>query len=304
MAELFEQLLAFKWRDVEFPVTKMTVALAHDLVEHKYWGVDGARIEATGLAPMRFTAVIPFVNGIVPGKNERWSVLYPNAMRELLAACALRTTGILTHPELGEIPCKCERVEFDWSGDRRGGTECQVSWVETKQVADTENPFGPSPVQEIALGALDLDASTEDLAALIPTLPEFPTTFTDLARSIQGVFDTVTLLSNSTAGKINAIVYRVEQLGDSVDRAKSALTWQTTNTIEHMKSDAHQLKENILKNESKFILKFLVHGDTTLAGVTAQLTDAKLADLIHLNPALMKNATVAKGTVIRYYAKS
>lgn len=301
MAELFEQLLAFKWREVEFPVTKMKVSLAHDLVEHKYWGRDGARVEMVGLAPIRFSATIPMINGIVPGKNERWIVLYPVTMRKLLAAFADKTEGFLQHPELGLVRVKPERIEFDWSGDKRGGCECEVSWVETLPEDGSQDVFEPSPVQDIGLGSQDLDASENDLRLLIPTFPKFNASWTDLARSIQSIGDTVTLLSNTTAGKINSIVYRVEQVEDSIDRAKSALTWQTTNTLERIKAAAHDLQSKLLREESKIVALFEVKNDTTVAGICAQLPDAKLGDLVRLNPSLMRNAIVPRGRVIRYY---
>lgn len=302
--DLFEQLLAFTWRDVGFPVTKMTVSLAHDLVEHKYWGVDGARIEATGLAPMRFSASIPFINGLAPGRNEKWKdqALYPKVLRKFLAACALKTTGILTHPELGEIPCKCERVEFDWSGDRQGGAECQVSWIETKISNDTDNPTGDSPVQGIGFATQSLDASDANLRLLIPTLPKYKKTLSDLFRGVQGIFDTVTLLENTTAGKINSIVYRIETVDDSIDRAKSALTWKAKNDIERVKEAADNLRENILKTQNRYVLLFEVKGDTTVAGLCQQIPDTTLRDLIALNPALMRQAEVYKGTIVRHYA--
>ncbi len=301
MSDLFEQLLAFKWRDVEFPVTKMRVSLAHDLIEHKYWGVDGAHVEATGLAPLRFSATIPFTNGIVPGKNERWGPLYPETMRALLAAFADKTTGFLQHPELGSIPCKAERIEFDWSGEHRGGCDCEVSWVETLEDVSA-NFFAPSPVQDITLAALDLDASDADIRKLAPTLPKYETSFADLARSLQSIGDTFTLLANTTAGKINSIIYRVEQVEDSVDRAKSALTWQAKKNIEKVKERAHDLQANILKKEERFIKLYNVPGDTTIAGLLAQLPDSTISDIVRLNPALMHNAIVSKGTVVRYYA--
>lgn len=301
MTDIFEQLLAFQWREVEVPVTSTTMSLAHDLVEHKYWGVDGARVEDTGLAPMRISASIPFINGIVPGKGEKWSILYPNGMRAFLAACALRTTGILVHPEFGEIPCKCERLSLELSGDRRGGMMCEVSWVETLQDDDTPNPAGTSPVQDIELAALDLDASTADLRTLIPEFPEYETSFADMMRGIQGIFDTATLLSMTTAGKIKSVIYRAENIADSVDRAKSALTWGTTQKLERIKERANDLQANTLKAQGRDLVLYLVPGDTTLAGLLAQLPGAKLGDIIRLNPGLMTSAVIRKGTTVRYY---
>ncbi len=301
MSDLFEQLLPCSWRDVEFPLLSISASLAHDLVEHKYWGVDGARVEDTGLTPMRFSAEIPFINGIVPGKGEKWGALYPTEFRRFLAACALKTTGILVHPEFGEIPCRCERLDFEISGDRRGGVVVKVSWVETLQDDDTANPFGPSPIQDIELAALDLDASDTDLKKPAPTLPEYETSFADLARGIQGIVDSATILTMTTVGKIDSIVYRAEAIGDSIDRAKSALTYGPTNAVERLKAHAHDLRQSLLQASGRDIALYYVKGDTTLAGLLAQLPGASLGDLVKLNPQLMTSAVVSKGTTVRYY---
>lgn len=277
------------------------MTLAHDLVEHKYWGVDGARVEATGLSPMRFTVSIPFINGIVPGKGERWGILYPNVMRKFLTAFADKKTGLFQHPEYGIIPCKPEHVSFELSGDHRGGMMCEATFVETVE-DEGINVLEQSPVQDIALAALDLDASDADLKSLIPTFPKYQTSWADLARSIQGIGDQLTILSNTTAGKINAIVYRVESIEDSIDRAKSALTHDVTHALEKIKAKAHDLRADILKNSDKHIALFAVPYDTTLSGVLAQLPDARIGDIILLNSQLVSQAVISKGSVVRYYA--
>lgn len=66
MADVLSQLFAFKWRDVEVPITKMRLSIAHDLVEHKYWGVDGARIEDTG--GLRHRGISHLITGIQPAE--------------------------------------------------------------------------------------------------------------------------------------------------------------------------------------------------------------------------------------------
>lgn len=157
-------------------------SLAHDLVEHKYWGVDSGRVEATGVAPIRISAQIPLSNRIVPGKNERWAAgaLYPDALRNLLIAFAKRQTGLLQHPEFGEIACKAERIDVDISGDRRSTAMVDASWVETLDDEVISNIVA-SPVTEIELAASDLDASDTDLRKLVPELPKYETTFDDFA---------------------------------------------------------------------------------------------------------------------------
>ncbi len=163
MSDLFEQLLPCAWRDVQFPVTQIEVTLAHDLVEHKYWGVDGAKVEDTGLAPMRFSVSIPFINGIVPGKGEKWGALYPIVMRAFFKAFADKTTGFFQHPEFGQIPCKPEHMKLTLSGDHRGGMTCEASFVETLPEGVDANLLDDTRAENIELAATDLDASDADL---------------------------------------------------------------------------------------------------------------------------------------------
>jgi prophage DNA circulation protein len=301
MADVFEQLLAFKWRDVEFPVTRMRLSLAHDLVEHKYWGVDGARVEATGLAPLRFHATIPLLNTIVPGKSENWDPRqYPDGLRALVIAFAKKETGIIQHPEFGFIPAKAERLDIDWDANVRGGVMAEASWVETISDDDIRQAIEFSPVNEVQLAALDLDVSGADLKKLIPHLPEYKTTLDDLLRGVTGVFDQATLLSMRFAGKIDSVVYRVQTLEDSVDRAKNALTWPIKQNIERVKAAAYNIRQTLLQL-GKDIVFYRVPADTTLAGVAAQLPDTNVGDLIKLNPQLMRTPEVPANTLIRYY---
>lgn len=294
------ELLAFKWRDVEFPVTRMRVSIAHDLVEHKYWGVNGARVEATGLAPMRFSASIPLTNGIVPAKSERWQFLYPNTMLKLLVAFAKKATGILQHPEFGPIACKAEKIDLDWEGIRRGGCDAEASWVETNP-DDPQATVAAAPVHQIDLAARDLDASSADLKKLVPEAPEYKESFEDFARQIQAIGDQVTLLSYRASGKINGILYRVQNVEDSIDRARSALTWPVKQNLERLKAAGHDLRRKLLEVGRDIVL-YRVPGDTTLAGVAACIPDANIGDLVKLNPALMSSPEIRRGTMVRHYA--
>jgi prophage DNA circulation protein len=302
MADEFDQLLPFKWRDVELPVTQVKLSLAHDLVEHKYWGVDSGRVEATGVAPIRISAQIPLSNRIVPGKNERWvaGALYPDALRNLLIAFARRQTGLLQHPEFGEIACKAERIDVVISGERRNTAMVDASWVETLD-DDVISNIVASPVTEIELAASDLDASDADLRKLVPELPKYETTFDDFARAIAAIGDQVSLLSYRTAGKINSIVYRAEQISESVDRARSALTWPAKQNIERIKTAAHDLRGRLLAL-SRDIGLYRVLADSTLAGIHAVLPDGNaIGDLVKLNPHLMTDPVIKVGTLVRHY---
>lgn len=303
MAEPFDQLQAAKWRDVEFPVASMTISFAHDLAEHKYWGVDGARVEATGLNPLHFSFEIPMHQGIVPGKAEKWRAgsLYPTEYRKLLVAFAQKLDGTLIHPDFGAINCKAEKLDIRYDGGRRGGPTINASFIETLPDDDVRLAAPPLPTNEMEAAAKDLDASELDLRGLAPRLPAYDETLTDLMRRITGVVDQFGLLAQRQGGQIDNMLYRVNTLSDSVDRLRSAQTWSITQNIERIRAAAYNLREQLLQ-DTRPITIFRVPGDTSLAGLAATLKGADIGDLVKLNPTIVATPVVEKGTKVRYYA--
>lgn len=301
MSELFAQLNAFKWRDVEFPCSEMRMSIAHDLTPHKYWGVDGARVEGNGRDMLIFEAEIPFRNGIVPGKGEKWGVLYPTTLRKFVVAFTDKSVGTLIHPEYGEVICRPMTARITWRADRRDGCDVSAQWCETR-IDDLDSVIltDTSPIVSVELGALDLDAQMTDLKGLAPELPEFETGFAEFMRDIQAIGDTFTVLSYRTAGKINALIYRVNAVKDSVERAGTALTWPTTNACERMLSAAHDIRGK-LAQQNRVVAIYITKATMTLAQISQQLPGSSLSDLIKLNPLLLKKAAVPQNTMVRYY---
>jgi hypothetical protein len=300
MAGEFAQLLPFKWRTQHLPLTRIHLSLAHDLVEHKYWGVDGARVEATGVAPIRIEAVIPICNSIYPGQREEWVAgsLYPGELRTFIVNFSKKTTGLLQHPEFGEIACKPERLDFEFVGDRQDCTEVRASWVETLD-DEVVHRLVPSPVQDIELAAADLDASDADLRALVPELPKFKEDLETLGRKLTAIGDQVSVLQYRQAGAVNRLLYQAHRMEVSIRRAKDARTWPAIQNLQRIKSAAYTLRKKMLGDGG--IGLYTVPSDTTVAGVALSLpAGTALGDVIKLNPNLVRKPVVLKGAVVRY----
>ncbi len=307
--DYFEQLLPAKWHDVEFPVSRTRMSIAHDLVEHKYWGVDGARVESTGLAPRRFTFTAPLLNTISPGRNERWAALYPNQMRALIAAFQKKELGPLQHVEFGSILCKAERMDIDWDASRRGGVDVELSFVEST-VGEDRLLATKTPIEVVDIGAIELDSETlkVDLKKLLedagvplpPYLQDKTISLAELANKVKAVTDYPSLLSYRAAGQINALIYHAERIQTSARSARTALAWPVIQNAERIKAAAHELTEKLVA-KNKTIALFKVPHDTTLAGVARQIPDSKVGDLIRLNPGLMRSPEIERGTIVRHY---
>jgi hypothetical protein len=168
-----------------------------------------------------------------------------------------------------------------------------------------------SPVSSIEQAAKDLDANHKDLKSIVkkrikeiggvdPTGKMEPD-FDSFARGIAAIGDQVSLLQYKTAGKIDSIVYRAQQVGESIDRARSALTWPAKQAVERITSEADGLREQLLAL-SRDIGLYRVAVDTTLAGVLLSVPEGNtVGDLVKLNPRLITNPVVDAGTYVRHY---
>ena len=257
MTELFSQLREFKWRDVSFPSSSFEVTVQQDHAQHRYPGQDGANIEATGRAPLYFTAKIPFRNGIAPGKGESWGdisteTLYPFVYRKFLLACADRSTGSLQHPELGESRCKVESVRTLWDANRRDGVDVDVSWIEsTEDLLDATNIHAASPIATAEQAGADLDGQLAS-SLTVPVRPEFKPDFGDIMRGLKGISDQLSILEQRTVGKIDQVLYRVDALSDSVAKNKSSLDWPLIQSIERIRDSLLRLKEASIQAGGRF----------------------------------------------------
>ena len=323
---LFSQLNAFSWESgggwplVQFPCTTMHIELVQDLAEHKFWGVDGARVEATGRAPFVFTATIPFRNNIVPGKNERWGVLYPTAYRNFLRATADRATGKLVHPEVGEVLCKVRHISTVWDAHKRDGCDVQATWVETLPEDNVAHAFSNSRAAIAITAGANLDAHIRlDKKDYPQSHPEYAPDFESSMRDVAAIGDQTALLSQRAAGKIDQIKYRLDAVDDAATRVKNSpaqtvhdiitpdlsknaiasLNWPVRQASNAMRDTLSDLRSKLLES-GRAIVFYRVPRVCTFASLVAS-TGAALVDLMALNPAALGTPGVPAGTLIRYY---
>ena len=317
--DVLEGLFEASWRGIGFPTTKFRMSIAHDLVEHKYWGVDGARVESTGLAPLRFSFSAPLLNGIEPGGKEtwKWAELYPDQFRKLVAAFQRKDVGWLVHPEFGRIKCKADKLDADWEAGRRGGSDVEMTFVETLDESGL-SALNPDvlAITQSAITLLDLDGGdpsylvgyTASLKQLLqakgvplpPYLLAKKVTFSDLIADVKAIANYPALLAYRGQGAIKALEYHAKEIAAAAERSRDAFAWPLTQKAERAKESAFDLRQEILK-ASKAVGKFTVPAPTTLAGVARQIQGAKMGDLMSLNPDLVQKPEIDTGTVVRYY---
>jgi hypothetical protein len=304
-ADILRQLLDLRWRNVSVPYTTMTMEFRHDLVEHKTPDQDGAHVEATGRAPIQFTAQLPFLNNIKAAPNEQWGghVLYPDVFRDFERAMEDKSSGELQHPEFGIILCRPVHFKMSLAPAPRDGCWVEASWIETlsptEQKADTTKP---SPVTGAIAHALELDEQLAKPSVPLPKRDEFKPTFEDDIRALQAVTDRISVMQRKYVGKIDQIAYRLRALSESIDRASTPLSHPLRQSAERMQTSLVALKDSLLRDGRK-VRYYIVRQEMTLAAI-ALVLHKSVGELLDLNPELARKPTVPELTVVKYYRTS
>lgn len=311
MADDLATLAPFSWRSIEFPTTRSSISLAHDLVEHKYWGRDGADVEATGRAPLRIRANIPFINGVIPGRGEKWpqGELYPFQYEKFVKAFADRSADVLEHPEHGSIFCRPSTMNVDWEGNgTRNGVFVDAEWIETFELEQGTNGFTAREVESIGSLAESLEAQKRDVASLLPPEEQddfwsviLSSDFTDVANAISSIGGTAGKEIYRLNGKLSSLEYQTNRIIRSLDLANNPLTWPARQSCERMR-EAVQKKRDHNTVGARRVLWHTTKRTLTLAAVSVEIPGAKVGDLLRLNPRLASSPMIAAGTVVRYFA--
>lgn len=318
--DVLKKLRPLKWKGKEYPTRALGLRLRHDLAVHTYPSRDGGKVEATGRAPLEFTATLVFDTGVERGPTERFDVpLYPTAFRAFLESASSRTTGTLEHPELGPITCKLATVDVDWEPQRRGGVDARVAWIETVEDEDTFSTqlskASPAAIldQEAAQADAALDAAISALASrnaqtasdLREEIEAFkegkmsPYTFGDFARQLKAPLDTANLAGAKIFGSVDAIAYRATELSDSLDRVSTPSMWPLQDAADRLGDAAIDAKNALSAQGVAVVSTYTTTSEMTLDDV-ARITGSDFTQVLKLNPKLAAEPSIPKDTAVRY----
>jgi len=312
--DLFDGLFPCKFRDVAFPITNLTTEFSHDQVVHERPDKDGAKVEATGRKALQISATALFYNYIVPGKKEEWQgPLYPGVYNRFIVAFADRRTGVLVHPLRGEIRVKPVSFKSVLSGETRGGESVEVTWIET-----SDNQTESNAIYSYSAGVntgIKAAASLDGALGLMNPDPRlqhketegfsFESAMRDIQQAIgnvQRVTDQAYLQANKYISKINAVMYRVTLVMESIERLANVQSWPAIRSAQALMANLRILAKGV-SSTFQVTKVYIVPANSTL-GLVAKTLRVDPGDLILLNPRLGSSPVVLKGTRVRYNPKS
>ena len=304
MVDFFSNsLLEAKFRDIAFPVTDFRISVTQDIAEHKRPDQDGALIEATGRNAIRFTASIPFFQGLARGPNENWTDLYPDRHRTFLAAMANRSAGQLQHPSFGVVTVKPVSVHSSLSADRRQGEVVQAEWVEaTETQSDSTALFQQNTFAAGASASQALDTILDQRPDIKKADPDKRISLSEAFNRVVAVFDTASLLVKRGLATINMLSYRLNTLHRAVVGLADPKTWEIRDKLETLSASVTQIKNLGMGQNGQYTF-YIVPATMTLGELATSL-NVSVSELIQLNPFLASKPKVERGEAIRRYRRT
>jgi prophage DNA circulation protein len=308
-------LLPTTWNGIGFPVTNLTTNLSRDLVQHKYPGVDSARVEDMGRNPLQISATAVFCNSIQPAKTEAWKQghLYPGVHAQfMLSVMKEKKPGVLVHPALGEIRCRVASFHSKIDANWRGGEVVDIEWIET---IDDDNLY--NTIDTLKDKVADAEATADQVDAEITRYHKplsklkLPTNLLDdIKAGIKAFLGAIRLVIKSinqadiftqqwiskvsgAIGLCNALINAIHIANNGIFSRLKSLLFQLRATAKNfLRTSIIQLKRNTAVYHTTV--------KTTFTQLAQQL-NANLNEMLGLNPKLLAFSYIPANSNVIYY---
>lgn len=295
------KLLKPTWREIEFVPTTWDFSFDQAHATHLYPDRDAGYVESTGRNPAKYQFTALFRLGL-SGEED----IFPGRWQKFVAACADRSTGVLTHPLLGTVKVKCASCSTKFDPNRRDGVDVDVSFVETSDAEDELSDLlnGASPITVATSSARDLDAEVADVSPE----PKYPESLSPSAletmRALSGTVDQFKRGVGNIGSAIDTVLGGLEEFAETLSRVGEL--GSDPNVAKALRSvsrcsDALIDLSLTVTSKGKPITQATVQADSAADSV-ATFFGMKLDDFLRLNPRVASKPRVSRNTVVFVFA--
>lgn len=289
-ARIIQGLPTLEWRGLYAPCDSAPVDFSHRQAERKYYGVDGAGHDNTGMDPMFPNLRLYFING-VEGDNEA----FPHNWNAWRVALFDGSAGDFVHPVLGKFRARVLKGTIQFVSQTTAGVVVDVAFTSTIDSIDKPNKFidAKPDVQTTAKAAAAAAASQE-----IRWQPS--TLGSTLEGAVSGlfsaVFDAQVTLSgytNQVGGGILDMIARAESLTDPA-------SYPAYDNLVRLWSEVELLSAAAVREVGRSVGKRITQNDTTLDAFATSVNN-DIDEVMALNPGLLRSPSVPKGSTVSFY---
>jgi prophage DNA circulation protein len=266
----------------------------HSLPVRQYPYVDGDGHDHTG----RRSAVMPvqllFWNTLI--LEQPGIILFPSVFNEWLQRLLDGRSGNLEHPIFGNRRARVMRGSVPLVADVRDGVTVDVTFIETLDEPEQQIPFS-GPETSVAASALAAQSACDEFDI---DYPDGQSDGTDLVSAVRGVIGQLDSTATQIDGTINRVMGNVVRMLDDAEALNDHNAYAAVDNLTTLWAGLKQLKEHLPVKLQRAVGSAVTDTTTTLDKI-ARLRGNKLEDIINLNPVLLAEPFVLKGTRYLYF---
>jgi hypothetical protein len=294
MTDVFRLLPPFQWRDRRYPLIARSVTFQHENAKSRIQYRDGEFVDMTGARGFTFSYTIPMREDIAKGPYKN---LFVEGLPILLRDIRNRTPGELVDPLLGPFRCVPELFNDDSDPGRRDGDDVRVEFTHAPEFAQPD-PEVKDNLKSLSGLIADAGKLDEELKITRDWRQEpSPEAMTDILSAINTVGQRGLRQVDKTSAYLNDISLRLEKIEDTADRAENPQNWGLRNDVRRMREAVTQLNKRATEPPTRKFRRITQNVATTVSAVAAQL-DMTVAELLRLNPGIVKLPMIPVGTVL------
>jgi prophage DNA circulation protein len=259
----------------------------HDQAERPYPYVDVAGHDNTGRRSSVIAVRLYFVNTL--GKPD----VFPATWEDWRAALFDGSAGDLVHPLLGTIKARVMVGKAPLVATVRSGIVVDVTFTETRD----------DPTDAIEFAGLSLEVLAERVAEECEALGiEYPTGEgdSDLFEDVAALEGAWASLSMSANGLVNQTLGKLDNVFGAMESLTDPTTWPAYDAVVSLYAGILQQARRAERLSPRPTAKVTLQNPDTLDAIAARYGNTD-AEIMGLNPALVRSPSVPKGAVVTYY---
>lgn len=278
----------------EVPCQLASYGIKHTQAPRKYPYIDGEGHDNTGRAAIPIQVRLLFLNTLT--LEQPGVILFPAVFNQWQERALSGAPGNLQHPILGNIRARVDSFNVDLTSAVRSGVIVDATFLETLDEPEQQIPFvGP----ETSLAA-SAEAAQAACDAFKIYYPDGIIDGVSLTEAVRGVLGTLDSTATRIDGKIRQVQQGIVKMLEDAERLNDHQAYGAIDNLSTLWRGLQDLREHLPVQVQRAVQSAIAANDTTCDELALSVGN-KLAEFIDLNPQLLADPQVLKGTPYRYY---
>jgi prophage DNA circulation protein len=278
----------------EVPCQAVGLEFEHSLPVRSYPYINGDGHDWTGRRSMQMQVKLLFLNTL--SLEQPGIILFPDVFNQWFERLLIGEAGNLSHPIYGNRRARVAKGQAPLTSEVRGGIIVDVTFVESLDSPEDQIPFN-GPETSVAASSL----ATQNAADAVGVdYPDGKLGALDLVSAVKSVLGQLDSLERQVDGRIAQVQSATVGILQQAESLQDHAVYGVIDNALVLWYGLQKLRERAPVNLQRAVGNAVAVSDTTLDRIARERGN-ELKDIMNLNPELLTDPTVRRGTKYKYY---